>query len=360
MLSVDVLVLHRAGPSSLAITLDVLDTANRLSIGAGGPVFDWRIVTPGGDHVELRHGLSIAAEPIETVTAKDLVIALGIGAAAPEEIESRLNALDARTAVGWLRDARRRRVMLAGACTAVFLLGDAGALDERRCTTTWWLSGVLARRCPAARVQADGMVVQDRSVITAGAVMAQLDLMLALVGRYANKALADETGRRLAASVRTSQAPYMLPAAIAATDPDLAAVEAFVVERLDRPMTLKRIAEALGHSPRTLARRITAASGFLPNRFVQKIRLSAALRLIEQTRLPLSDIAARVGLADAAVLHRLVVRHTGQAPGRFRASQGRGSGANRKSIPKDTSISGRSHHPALIRNSGQLRRNRRA
>jgi len=206
MLSVDILALPRAGPSSLAITLDVLDTANRLSIGAG-PVFDWRIVTPGGDHVELRHGLSIAAEPIEKVTARNLVIALGIGAAAPEEIESRLNALDARTAVGWLRDARRRRVMLAGACTAVFLLGDAGALDDQRCTTTWWLSGVLARRCPAARVQADGMVVQDRSVITAGAVMAQLDLMLALVARYANRALAEETGRRLAASVRASQAP---------------------------------------------------------------------------------------------------------------------------------------------------------
>jgi transcriptional regulator GlxA family with amidase domain len=358
MFSVDILALHRAGPSSLAITLDVLDAANRLSIGAGTPVFEWRVVTPGSDHVELRHGLSIAAEPIERVRPKDLVIALGIGAAAPEEIDSRLNALDARTAVGWLRDARRRRVMLAGACTAVFLLGEAGALDERRCTTTWWLSGVLARRCPAARVQADGMVVQDRGVITAGAVMAQLDLMLALVGRYASTVLADEIGRRLAASVRTSQAPYMSPAAIAATDPDLAAVEAFVVERLDRPITLKRIAEALGHSPRTLARRITAASGFLPNRFVQKIRLSAALRLIEQTRLPLSEVAARVGLADAAVLHRLVVRHTGHAPGRFRASLGPGSGANHKGVPKDRPISGKLRHPVLVGNPGRLRRNR--
>jgi hypothetical protein len=34
--------------------------------------------------------------------------------------------------------------------------------------------------------------------------------------------------------------------------------------------------------------------------------------------LPLDRVAERVGLADAAVLHRLVVRHTGQSPGRFR------------------------------------------
>ena len=152
MVSVDILALHRAGPSSLAITLDVLDTANRLSIEAGKPLFDWRMVTPGSDRVELRHGLSIAAKPIETVMAKDLVIALGIGAAAPEEIEGRLNAQDARTAVAWLRDARRRRVMLAGACTSVFLLGDAGALDDRRCTTTWQSSAAPGRtvRQPAS------------------------------------------------------------------------------------------------------------------------------------------------------------------------------------------------------------------
>jgi AraC-like DNA-binding protein len=119
-----------------------------------------------------------------------------------------------------------------------------------------------------------------------------------------------------------------------------------------------RTAAALGYSPSTLARCITTASGFPPNRFVQKIRLSAALRLIEQTRLPLSDIAARVGLADAAVLHRLVERHTGHAPGRFRASQGRGFGANQKSTPNVTSITGKTHHGALVGNPGH--RNRRS
>jgi transcriptional regulator GlxA family with amidase domain len=78
----------------------------------------------------------------------------------------------------------------------------------------------------------------------------------------------------------------------------------------------QRYAGAL--SARSLSRRVRAVTGLSTRRFIQKIRLNSALHLIEQTRLPMDRVAERVGFADAAVLHRLVVRHTGQSPGRFR------------------------------------------
>ena len=42
--------------------------------------------------------------------------------------------------------------------------------------------------------------------------------------------------------------------------------------------------------------RVRAVTGLSPSRFIQKIRLNAALRLIESTRMPLAEVAARVGL----------------------------------------------------------------
>lgn len=89
-------------------------------------------------------------------------------------------------------------------------------------------------------------------------------------------------------------------------------------DRLKRTITLDDAARALHMSTRTLARRIHAATGLSPRRLIQKIRLGGVLNLIEHTRLPLALVAESVGLSDAAVLHRLVVRHTGQSPGRFR------------------------------------------
>ena len=117
MTAIDILVLHKAGPAALGLAIDALDTANRIA-----------------PH---RHGITLPAQPIAASRPRDVVVVLGIGAAGPEEIEQRLAEADAREAALWLRAAHRRGSVLAAACTGVFLLGDAGALDGRRCTATW-------------------------------------------------------------------------------------------------------------------------------------------------------------------------------------------------------------------------------
>ena len=106
---------------------------------------------------------------------------------------------------------------------------------------------------------------------------------------------------------------------MAQDDEEVAALEAFVAKNLKGTIALDKAASTLNLSARTLSRRVRAATGLSPRRFVQKIRLNSALNLIERTRLPLDRVAEMVGLADAAVLYRLVVRHTGQSPGRFRS-----------------------------------------
>lgn len=316
--TIDILALEMAGPAALGLVVDALDTANRIAHHVGAERFDWRVLTAGGSNVSLRHGISVPAQPISRVRVREAVVALGIGAAGPEEIEKRLAEPDAREAVRWLRTAYNRGATLAAACTGVFLLGDAGALDGRQCTTTWWLSGVLARRCPTARINSDAIVLEDRGVWTAGAMISHLDLMVALIERFRGAALARETVRRLAAPIRASQAPYMSAMDMANGDKELAAFESFVVKHLGGVIPIDGAARALNVSTRTLLRRVRAATGLSTGRFIQKVRLNSALNLIEKTRLPLDRIAERVGLADAAVLHRLVVRHTGQSPGRFR------------------------------------------
>jgi transcriptional regulator GlxA family with amidase domain len=148
--------------------------------------------------------------------------------------------------------------------------------------------------------------------------ISHLDLMIALIERFSGAALAKETARRLAAPIPLSQAPYMSAAAMALGSEELAAFESFVANNLGGTIAVQDAARALNMSARSLSRRVRAVTGLSTRRFIQKIRLNSALHLIEQTRLPMDRVAERVGLADAAVLHRLVVRHTGQSPGRFR------------------------------------------
>lgn len=108
-----------------------------------------------------------------------------------------------------LVDGFESGAMLAAPCASTFLLADTGLLDGRRATTTWWLAPLFRRRYPKVELVTDQIVVADWPIATGGAAMAQMDLMLAIVGRFAGPSLAKRCANYLLLDERHSQAPFM-------------------------------------------------------------------------------------------------------------------------------------------------------
>jgi len=315
MIGIDIMVLEGSSPAALGVTLDVVDNVNQQ---AEEPVFDWRAVVTDGSVAKLRGGVNLPAQPLSKARPRDLVIVLGIGAGTDAAVERRIAAPDAQIAAKWLHSAWRRGATVAASCTGVFLLGQAGLLDGRRCTTTWWLTPKLKALFPESLSDVDSMLTEDGRVWTAGAAFAHIDLMFGLVARFAGPALAEDTARHIVVDQRASQARYIIPSFLAAQDPIARRVEAYVRRRLAMPFTLQDLAQHTGTTTRTLNRRLALATGLSPMRFAQKIRVDAALHLLQTTRLSLERVAERVGFEDSSALYRLIRRHTGRSPSLFR------------------------------------------
>jgi transcriptional regulator GlxA family with amidase domain len=310
VVNVDILVVADGSPSGIGAVIDVLDAANKLRPDA----FEPRFLGVGGDPVQLRGGLSLAVTDLTDETPAPWVIVPGIGATTPELMADRLTHPDIPIAADWLRHARNHGSTLVGACTAAFLLGRAGALDDRSCTCTWWLAGTLATLFPKTRVDADRMVVQDREVWTGGASFSQIDLALAVVEHHYGT-LARAVANRLAFERRLSQADFVTAEGYG---PEVAAIESYVLANIATPITLTDLADNAKVSARTLARRTTAATGKPPMQLVQHIRLQVALEKLRTTHDSTLRIAHAVGLADTASLYRLVKQATGRSPSQFR------------------------------------------
>src|SRR5512144_3090268 len=77
-----------------------------------------------------------------------------------------------------LRRAVERGARVLSLCTGAFLLGEVGLLDGRRCTTHWNHADELARRFPAAEVDANVLYVVDDNVMTSAGTAAGIDLCL--------------------------------------------------------------------------------------------------------------------------------------------------------------------------------------
>ncbi|MDP3762382.1 MAG: helix-turn-helix domain-containing protein [Ramlibacter sp.] len=320
MTFVEVLVLKHAQASSIAITFDVLATANRLRQSAGrAPPFAVGVTGSGARSVQ---GLMRAALPTGTGDGEpSLVIVPGLGLSDEASMAQGLARRGAVEGRERLLHAAAAGAEIATSCSGTFLVAEAGLLQGRRATTTWWLAPLFRQRYPGVKLDTDALIVRDGLITTAGAAMAHLDLMLALVARHAGRPLADLCAQYLLLDERRSQARYMALGHLAAGDERVARAERFARHRLEAGFTMDDLAEAACLSPRTFARRLQQTLGMSPVRFVQKLRVERAVELLETTRLPFGTIAQRVGYAEPSTLRRLIRREHGAEPRRFRGKR---------------------------------------
>jgi len=313
MTEIEVLILAGASPSSVALTMEVLATANQLAAGrAGGPPF--RVWASGSGALAWSGVLG----PQDAGDRPDLLIVPGLALTTAEAIERRLPDPDMQAAAARLVQARDAGAEVATSCSGAFLLARAGLLAGRRATTSWWLAPLLARMHPDIELVMEELIVRDGGVTTAGAAMAQMDLMLSLVARLAGASLAARCSRYLLMDERRSQSRYMALSYLAAADDLVAKAEAWARGRLDQDLKVADLAAAAGLAPRTFARRVERAAGLSPVRFLQRMRIEAATDLIETTRLPVEEIARRVGYADPSALRRIMQRDGGLRPSHVR------------------------------------------
>ena len=278
------------------------------------------VVSRRGGTVTTSAGLPLVTRPLAAIgeaRIDTLLIPGGPGVHAA--------AKDARV-VDWVRSqiARARRV--ASVCTGAFLLGATGALDGRRATTHWKFFALLQERHPDARVEADPIYVRDGRIWTSAGITAGIDLALALVQEDFGRKIAMAVARHLVVFLNRpggqSQFSASLEAQAAAADGNapnhFAPLHGWIAEHLTGDLRVERLAEQAGMSPRTFARIYAATMGVTPARMVEKIRIEAVRRSLEDTDLPIKRIAAACGFGQEERLRRAFARQVGTTPAEYR------------------------------------------
>jgi transcriptional regulator GlxA family with amidase domain len=323
-----VLILPGVLDISLGITLDVMNTANRLCQLAARPaLFD--VTLTGTGRRRERSGSGLEVGPLARMSdlpAPDLVLLPGANRATRGELEDWLSTRDVLKAMervgGWLEGGAA-----AGAsCVSTFALAQVGLLDGRMATTSWWLAPWFRERFPRVDLDMARMVVSDGPVSTAGAALAQADLMLALVARHGSEDLARNCARFLMLDHRVSQSRYAIASHLARQTPTLQRADRWLQTRLGEPVTLAMLADALHMTPRTLSRHFASAVGMSPIQYVQKLRVERATQLLETGHASIEAVAAQVGYADPSMLRKLLRRERGVTPRGVRPRAGRTAG----------------------------------
>ncbi|MEG0921657.1 MAG: helix-turn-helix domain-containing protein [Comamonas sp.] len=337
-----ILVPEGALAGSVGASLDILGFAKRC--GAPPHRCDWQVVSMASS-VAMSGGMSMAATPLRDVQlAPSTVLVIpgigldmeppdggtpGIDSINDRYAEARLLArMQSLDAVAYAQLAAAHHAVggrVAASCSGVLLLGMAGLLDGRHATTHWRLGDFVRRHFPKAQLDENRMLVKDGLVTSAGAAMAQVDLMLhlvqAAVGGTQGEAVVKQIMQYLLVDSRSTQARYRVWEHMRGAGDDTAMrFEALMESRLPHIPTIAEAAEQLGMTARTLSRRIAASTGLAPLQLVNTVRMRHAQRLLARGELSLNEVAQRVGYANATALRKLTMKMAQLPPGVLRHS----------------------------------------
>lgn len=314
-----VLVLDQAYPASVSVTLAALHAAAALAPRCNVAVPTWRVCSFDGGVVQLQHGLSLTTECLpDDSDDRSCWIVPALGLENVAKLRKRLTQADLITAGQRIAQHVRDGGRVAASCSSVFVLQHAGVLADRTVTTTWWLAPLLSELEPRCKVQADRMICVDGQLTTAGAGLAQADLMLHLLGMQCGNALKDLLGRMLLIEQRLAQAPFIVPAMLANGTELISQLTAKIEALLPATPKVSELANTLCMTERTLARHVIRATGKSPLALIRSVRLQRARALLEHSRMPVEQIAAAVGYADPTSLRRLMRKLTGASPSAHR------------------------------------------
>lgn len=323
MKTILILALDGVMDSSLAITFDTLKAGQALLGNAGKP-HKIRVLTAGyKKFVHTGGGLRLAAdvtfrEVAESGIKPDWVVIPGAGLVGDDQIAAKFAGKDAIELMRLLQAMNSGVVKISASCSSVFLLAQAGVLNGRHATTTWWLAHLFRSRFPGIKLDETKMLVRDGPYLTAGAAFAQLDLALAIVADTMGSAIAQLCSRYLVIDQRPSQARYMMQTHVQQIDPTVIAAERWIDAHLSEPISVATLSSELAVSSKTLSRRIASATGVSPIKFIQRRRLMRASHLIETTTHSIEAIAAQVGYQDGTALRKLIKREFGTTPSAMR------------------------------------------
>jgi transcriptional regulator GlxA family with amidase domain len=280
--------------------LSVFEFANK---EIGELIYDVRLLSETGGLMRSSIGVSVVTEPFDATIFDTLIVGRGTEPATPGLLE-------------FVRRAPERCRRVAATCTGAFILAEAGLLDGRRATTHWNRARDLRARFPKVKVEEDRIFIVDGPVWTSAGMTAGIDLALAMVEQDLGAGVTRAVARQMVVYHRRAggQSQFSALLELEPKSDRIQSALAYAKRNLDRPLTVRQLAEAAHLSPRQFSRAFRAETGQSPAKAVENLRVEAARLMMEQSRHPIDVVARQTGFADRDRMRRAFLRAFGQPP----------------------------------------------
>lgn len=317
-LRIGLLLYPKCMPAGLFAFADLVHAANRR---ANMRLFEPVFVAARAGAVECAHNQSLEAAASVQSASLDAILIPGFWAESSQQISAVLGRNASLTAV---LATLPKSVMMWSYCTGVCLLAATGRLNGQKATVTWWLDDPMRERHPKVVWQTEQTSIFNVRTATASGVNGYLPIAQALIEkRLSMESYRDLTKLMVLPRPERTHHAFQTMNLVGQPDRLLRKLYAMTEQIPAAEVTVRRLAEELNTTERTLARKVLAATGLTVATYLRRIKLNQVSERLIHTTMPANTISAELGFSSDSGMRRMFKDLTALTPAQYRQAFGR-------------------------------------
>lgn len=301
---------------SVAAILDVFESVNSLyrKDNEASP-FRITMITPD----ESKQDTAFSTYPVVSADLAERMDLILIPAFATENIKTAIR--ENESLIPWLKAQFASGTEIATFCTGAFLLGATGMLNGRHATTHIDACEAFSLNFPDVCLLRDKVVTGDNGLFTSGGATSSFHLLLHLIQGYCGKEIAVKTAKLFAIDMDRANQSYFgtFQPAQDHNDELVAMAQQKIEAAYHNACTIEEMIKDVPASRRNIARRFKLVTGITPIEYLQKTRIEAAKKLLEQTNQQMLEIMLNSGYNDPKAFRKIFRKTVGMTPTGYRA-----------------------------------------
>jgi transcriptional regulator GlxA family with amidase domain len=209
----------------------------------------------------------------------------------------------------WLNGCSEKNINICSVCNAAFVLGGAGLLDGKECTTHWRTVDLLQQLFPKAHVLTDVLFVKSGNIYTSAGISAGIDLALSVLEELKDSLFVNKIARGLVVYHRRSHKHSQQSIYLDFRNhinPKIHKIQDFMIENLAIDLSIEKLADFVSMSPRNLSRVFKEATDVTIMDYLTKLRIEKAQTLKNNPDYTIDYIASECGFKSARQLQRIL------------------------------------------------------
>jgi transcriptional regulator GlxA family with amidase domain len=316
MKHVSILVPHNVVMPSIVDPRVIFSGVNEFAQAVGRePVFDIQMVGITKE-VRLQNGIFTVNTDvlIHDLDKTDLILVPAVGGDLKEAIS--LNA----EFFPWIVDQYNRGAEVASLCIGAFLLASTGLLNGKECSSHWRTANEFREMFPKVTLVDYRIVTEQQGLYSSGGATSYYNLLLHLIEKYAGREMAITAAKVYALEIdRKTQSPFaMFNGQKKHEDEPIKQAQEFIEQNVTEKISVEELSVKYSIGKRHFIRRFKKATNNTPIEYIQRVKIEAAKKQLENSRKTVNEVMYDVGYVDIKAFRTVFKKITGLSPIEYR------------------------------------------